>query len=508
MNPLLLRLAPVACLLLLSAEPAWWLVGTWHLPGYEGSGAWAALFALVLLCWSVASPVDQHAGAAQPGDQVTLWLWLCVSLLLRTGGAIAGINLLGALVLPLDLYLLARALRVGVRERPLAPLWLAAVGFFALPLEPLVQRIFGFPLQQLSAAASCELLGLGLPELLCDGVRLQLGARELLVDLPCSGARIASQLGLLGAALCALKRPRWPGALAFCLGALGVAVAANVLRITVIALGLVYQAHLPIDVLDPVAHEAIGLVALALAAVALLALAGWLRPALIAQTTASRAEIWMSRLGLRRGPGVALWYWVPLLAGALVLPWLGEDAGRGVLPTAQRLPAPSYLAGYLRQPQPLSTLEAAYFDRYGAQGSRAGYGPFGLYLMQTAAPLRHLHAPEICLRGLGHQVRFLGTRYTPVPASVYDVRASDERRYQVMVSYLSSDGRVVPSIAEAVWRWFTNPAQRWTMIQRVLPLSPAGTPISHADRFEVAVSRAFNLAPAVPAPLALPLESL
>lgn len=472
MPSLFLRIAPLACLLLLSVEPLRWLVGTWYLPGYEGSGVLACLLALALLLWSATSPRARTEPAPWLGLYPLLWL----SLSLRVLGTLAGVNLINALVLPLDVFVLGRWLQLGSRQRALSPAWLAVVFAFCLPLEPLAQRTIGFPLQQLSAAVSCQLLGLWTSALQCQGIQMVLGGRELLVDLPCSGARLATQLGLFYAVLAALRRPGlWP-ALGQIVWVLLLATGANALRIAVLALGAGGQ--FGVEVLASPWHELIGLLALVLAAGLLWLAVGSTHRKVSDPEHTVPAEI----------AAVSAMRWAPLLAGAALLPWLGDGLGSAPTARLQPLPVPSYLAGYARQDVPLSNLESGYFARYGASARRVSYGPYGLYLVRTRAPLRHLHAPEICLRGLGHKVRFLGTRYAPTPASIYESVAPDGQRYHVLVSYIGSDGQIVPSVAEAVWRWFAAPRSHWTMVQQVVPVHVPGA------TFEQAVARAFNLA--------------
>jgi exosortase/archaeosortase family protein len=477
MPSLLHRIAPCLCLLLLSVEPLWWLIGTWYLPGYEGTGALAFLLALVLLLWSASSPRLR----AEPVRWPTLYHLLWLSLSLRVLGTLAGVNLINALVLPLDVFVLGRWLQLGSRQRALSPLWLAVAFAFCLPLEPLAQRTFGYPLQQLSAAVSCQLLGLWTDALQCQGVRMVLNGRELLVDLPCSGARLATQLGLFYAVLAALRRPGMRRALGQSALVLVLAVGANALRIAVLAVGAGGESG--IDTMASPWHELIGLAALSGAAGVLWVLTGGAsRPAQAPELSgrwtmmAKRPTAWTAAR------------WAPLLAGAALLPSLGDGLGSAAPVGPQPLTAPSYLAGYAREDAPLSKLESAYFQRYGASARRASYGPYGLYMVRTRAPLRHLHAPEICLRGLGHKVRFLGTRYEPSPASIYESVAPDGQRYHVAVSYIASTGQVAPSIAEAVWRWFAAPRGHWTMVQQVVPAT------APAAIFEQAVARAFNLA--------------
>ncbi|MFP5305485.1 MAG: archaeosortase/exosortase family protein, partial [Gammaproteobacteria bacterium] len=83
-----------------------------------------------------------------------------------------------------------------------------------------------------------------------------LGGQDLLVDLPCSGARALMLVLTLYAGLCAVKRPTAVQAALGLVLALTGALAANTLRIVALALGLAYAPGL--DLVDGFAHEALG----------------------------------------------------------------------------------------------------------------------------------------------------------------------------------------------------------------------------------------------------------
>ena len=78
---------------------------------------------------------------------------------------------------------------------------------------------------------------------------------------------------------------------------------------------------------------------------------------------------------------------------------------------------PGHIDGYRSTPvQAARQRTQAYFIKYGGSAQKAFYGPHQLLMVRTSAPLRHLHAPDECLRGLGMKVEYLGMRYTPSPA--------------------------------------------------------------------------------------------
>jgi hypothetical protein len=151
---------------------------------------------------------------------------------------------------------------------------------------------------------------------------------------------------------------------------------------------------------------------------------------------------------------------------------------------------PMVAAGFLRESNALTTQEKNYFTRYGGGAERASFGPYGLLLVSTASPLRHLHDPTICLSGMGYEVRLLGTDHKST-STVYSAVLAAER-YLVRVSYFSDKGVSASSVSEVVWHWLRQPDSRWTMVQRIVPEHPAIDPVS-TGLWESAMRRAFNL---------------
>ena len=133
-------------LLLLAAHPLIWLVETWLDPAYDSYGLWVAILTGVLLLWSATSPV-QRVNAQQRRFGLGL---LGLTATLRLLGQWLGVNTLGAAALAVDVYAIGLLLNLDRRVRPLAPGWLAVLFAFALPIERILQRGFGFALQQLS----------------------------------------------------------------------------------------------------------------------------------------------------------------------------------------------------------------------------------------------------------------------------------------------------------------------------------------------------------------------
>ena len=151
---------------------------------------------------------------------------------------------------------------------------------------------------------------------------------------------------------------------------------------------------------------------------------------------------------------------------------------------------PSSIAGATAQHSALSAQELDYFTRYGGGAARASYGEHSLLLVRTSAPLRHLHAPDECLRGQGHRVRYLGQTHEPAPTALYRSVDSQGRRWRIAVTFVSDRGHATTSVGHAVWLWLGQRGTTWTMVQRISPwdADPAST-----DDWESHVARAFDL---------------
>jgi exosortase/archaeosortase family protein len=465
---------------LLAADPLRWLVATWTDATYNREGLYVALAVALLAAWSGASALRREV----PDARRALGL-LIAAAAVRAAGQLLRVNVLGALTLAVDVYALATLAGLAHRRRAVSPGWLAALFALSLPLERVLQRVLGYGLQQLSATGACSALGLLDLEVVCQGTRILLDGQDLLVDLPCSGARGLVLLLTLFCGACAVARPdalRAARGLALTLLS---AWAANVLRLVALALGLARG----VPVMEAPWHELTGLVALALGAAPVL---WWAR-------RANRAEAFDFALPIAARPlcDRDLRYrasrGLPLLfvAAALVivnLPARPVDVARAMAPPV----LPAALGQWTANPLPLSAAEQAYFTRYGGAAARASYGPHGLLLVSTSAPLRHLHAPDECLRNAGHDVRYVGVRRGALPSALYRSVDADGRRWRIAVSYVASDGAWATSVAEAVWRWLRGGrgAVTWTMVQRITPWDVAEPELADWDH---AVARALDL---------------
>ncbi|MBK8185089.1 MAG: exosortase T [Candidatus Competibacteraceae bacterium] len=472
-------LGPTALLLglvLLAIHPLLWLVGTWFDPAYDSYGLWMAALTFGLLLWSASSPLQTADSSRTSG-----WVLLLSTALARLLGQWLGINILGAAALAVDVYAVGLLLGLERRARPLSPGWLAVLFAFALPLERILQRGFGFVLQQLSAAGACAALKLGAAPVECQGIQLQWNQQIVLVDLPCSGTRGLLLLLLLYIVLAVLTRPSWGRAAVGALLALAAATLGNSLRIVALAAGLAHREALGgIDVFAEPWHGAIGLIALMLSALPLLA---WARGTVPAAPSAVAGSSAFQPFAIKPLAGLAF---LAACAGIIALPSRPIDVAHA-LPSPQ---LPDRIAVFPAQSGALTDKERLYFTRYGGGAARAAYGPYGLLIVATSAPLRHLHAPEECLTGVGHTVRYLGQTGSPIPSAIYQSIDPQGQVWRVAVTYVSERGEWTTHVAEAIWRWLQAPGVTWRMIERIAPWElPAGA----AETFDVAVWQALDL---------------
>ena len=478
---------------LLAADPLRWLLATWTDATYNPEGLWVALAVAALAAWSLLSARRRET----PDPNRALWL-LAAAAAVRAAGQLLRVNVLGAVTLAVDVYALATLAGLAQRRRAVSPGWLAALFALSLPLERVLQRAFGYGLQQLSASGACSALGAMDFAVVCEGTRILLDGQDLLVDLPCSGARGLVLLLTLYCGVCALVRPDPFRAMRGLALTLAAAWGANVLRIVALALGLARPHWLGgASVMEAPWHELIGLAALACGAAPIL---WWARRARRGETLELALPIAARplcdpKIGTHTNfaKNSVRPYLFPLLFLLAALAIVNLPARP--VDVARALPAPvlpGALGEWTSNPSPLSALEQAYFTRYGGAAARAAYGPHGLLLVSTSAPLRHLHAPDECLRASGHAVRYVGVRQGALPTAIYRSVDAEGRRWRVSVSYVASDGAWATSVAEAAWRWLhaTPAAQTWTMVQRIAPWD---LPEDEVAAWDAAVARALDL---------------
>lgn len=490
------RLAFAGAALLLAIDPLLWLAETWRDPSYGSDGVWVFAIIIGLFVWSVSS--RKQAGSKSHTDTaITL---LAISGAVRMAGQILAINTISALTLVIDVYALALLFGTASRIRAVSPFWLA-IGFaFSLPLERIVQRTAGYGLQRLAADGACAVLGTVFEDTICEGVRIVLNGQDVLVDLPCSGARAILLLALGFTVVAAICRPNLHQTLTGAMVVLAAALASNMVRITVLAIGIAHPDWFwGADVMAEPWHDLIGLTTLGLGTVPLIA---WGRT--IYQPRRARCRTFDIPLGsvpdrvrkegwwletqqrsamMTLPGGLAL-----LLAAVLItsLPRTPVDVARKEKP----ITLPLWIEGRAAEPIELSAQEKDYFTQFGGTAAKARYGNHTLMVIRTSSPLRHLHAPDECLRGLGFDVDYLGASFEPVPTAVYRATAPDGTAFRIDVSFVSERGTITTNVATAVWRWLHHGERIWTAVQRI---SPETVPESEHRAWGQAIAAALDL---------------
>ena len=493
------RIFLALALLILAIDPLRWLLVSWRDPSYDSAGAWVFLCCMGLC---VASLRTKRRMIVMKERKTAVGLLLATAALRAASEALA-IHVIGALALVVDVYALALLLGTKQRALPLAPFWLSVLFALSLPLERLLQRMGGYGLQQLSSGGACGLLQFFSDNVECRGVRILIEQADVLVDLPCSGTRGAVLLATLFAALMSWARPNFKN------GALGIALllvcafASNTLRITLLALGLAYPEQVGgLDVMAQPWHDLIGLFSLFLGALPLLMFARRVytrvRPV---HPVIAQLRHGYSRALLRDGWWLVMPASAPrgrrkavasfaFLACAIVItqiPGKPVDVSREL----PELHLPYAMDGFVGKAEKLTEKERVYFTRYGGQAQKKRYGANQLLVIRTTSPLRHLHAPDECLRGAGYAVEYGGVIYDPIPTALYKVTTPEGTAWRVAVTFTEGRGHYT-SVAEAVWHWMQNPGGVYTAVQRI---SPWDVEPQETRSFDNAVLAALDMTP-------------
>lgn len=420
--------------LALMVGPAAWLADSW---AHNPSGA------LVALAWGGLILASVFSGPA-PGDRRGAAAALSLGILVRIAARWAQIDSLGALVLVLDAYALARLLGVGRRPLALSPGWMAALFAFSLPVEAILGRLVGWPMRLAAAEATAALVGATR-----QGTRIIGDVVQLDVDLPCSGVQGLSLLCVAAIGLLAARRGP-PTAL---LLAVAGAFVANVVRLLLLMIGLGQGWPL----LAEPHHSAVGIVGLMLGAL----------PLLLA------ARRWPSRTPAPPPTGARPMR--PVVAGGLS--GLAVVAALAPLPTlgAAQPPAvglPASMGMWVGEPLPVEAGEARFFDRAGGEIEKRRYAAPGeaertVLLIRTAAPLR-MHDPTLCLTGDGWTLERIGVRGE---TALWRGVAPDGAAYLVTVDFRSTSGDAAGSVSEMLWRWSRRPDQGWIVVEQIVPWS-------------------------------------
>ena len=471
--------------IVLAVHPVMWLVRTWIDPAYQSEGGLIFALVVAMSIWSVSSP---RVSSLHRDRKLAISL-LCLTALVRLAGQLLAVRVIGALALVVDVYALGLLVGLNVRKRALSPGWLAVAFAFSLPLERIIQRIAGYGLQHLSAGSACYALKAGFGDVTCEGVRLLVYGKDVLVDLPCSGARGLLLLLLLFAVLTAVRRPSLLGVLSGFVLTLFSALFTNTIRIVVLALGIALPRYFGgIDVMAQPWHDLIGLACLLLGCLPLIVWARFIqhKDVLLPSANSGWNPDGNPTNGTRRSDWVGASVFAIGAVAITMLPGNPIDVGRTVRTTQ----VPSRLLGAIGDPQPLSEQERIYFTRYGGAATKTLYGEQALLVVSTSSPLRHLHGPEECLTGAGHEVHLVGADHTVIPTAVYRSEAPDGSVYRIGVTFVSNKGHLTTNVSEAVFRWLQDPSISWMMIERISPWSES---LSRSLAFDRAVAQAFDL---------------
>jgi len=482
-------LLSVAGVAVLGYEPALWLQETWAKSSFDSAGGHFTAIVVGLFAWSATSPVVEEA------PPVDLRTHLAAAVAFRCLGQLLVVPVLGALALVVVVYALARVLHLGRRRRAVSPRWLAVLFGLTLPVEYFAKRLFGYGLQKLATDASCRLLHIFYTDLQCAAVELTLLGERVFVDSPCSGARTLVLFFILFAALAALLQPSRRRAAAGAGLAVLAAFCVNCLRIALLAAGLAHRPWLGVDVMAQPWHMAVGLGCLPLGC-AVLGL--WARGVSRSRDETDAPD---ARRSVPR-PVVGVVAATAFL-GASVAASVAPHAPVDVAAPAPRIELPDRLAGELKQPRELRPVQRRQFEQFGGGAARADYGPQTLLVVETPAPLRHLHAPDEWLGDIGYTVERTGRLGGPLPGESYRATAHDRRTLRIQVTFLSSCGRVATSVPEAVWQWLANPQSTWRAIYRI---RPATTPPIQFAAFDRHLAGVLEL-PARPLEGARPLDA-
>lgn len=454
---------------LLALEPLGWLLNSWRDPAYGSHGVWVALtvVALLVYSWSSRLPHPPNTNSAR-----SMLLLLCAAIV-RLLSQVLDISILGALTLVVDVYVLASLAGLNLRARPVAPFWLAALFFMSLPLERIVQRLVGFPLQLLSTNGACFALEPFATSLVCHGTQITFDRSQIVVDLACAGTATLHVSFFVFALLAALRLPSLGQACFGLIVTLIAAYLANVLRIVVLTLGVADTGIVfGVDVMRAPWHNVIGMVTMAMSVIPI-----WMWAQRIDAVIVGSRHEFLDSSSLRQ-IGSSIYAAAMLLAVAVTVVLMPKAP----IDVAQRIPSPTlpaWLNGHFKQQSSLSAIERGYYTMYGGGASRAIYGDHTLLVVSTSSPLRHLHAPDECLRGTGHSVQYVGQLGGRFPTAIYRSVDPQGQAWRVAVSFVAEDGQHASSVGEVVWNWFRQPPKTWSLIERISPWSDDDTSARH-----------------------------
>lgn len=261
----------------------------------------------------------------------------------------------------------------------------------ALPVLPSLQFLLGYPMRLVSAVLTVALLKLEGLSIARQGTFVVLNGEMVQFDAPCSGVSMLWALVLLTLLVGLLLRFDVPR-LALATGAALVAsVIGNVLRVTSLL-------HLELGVFGAPSdglHEAVGLVAFAMAAAVLLAVVVRLRAPTIESAFNS---------GRPSERQVALPAFLAAVAVAAAVP-LVTAKGNAPAKAGDGFPGwPASYDGRPLSPLPLSAREEAFQRDFPGRIGRFSDGKREIVLRWVTDATRRLHPASDCFRGIGYAI--------------------------------------------------------------------------------------------------------
>lgn len=206
-----------------------WMVDAWMLPESNYShGFWVPLVIAYFL-WEIR---DGLAAVPKTRDSAGL-VWIAGALILHLGATLLDVHFLSGLsLIPLAWGLALYYFGPYVMRRCF---WPFVFIVFMVPL-PWIQSSLTIRFQYVSAAAAAHLLTFGGIETLRDGTILTMPNFKLFVEAPCSGLNTLFSLMFVGSVVAYLARGVWWRKALLLVSAIPIAIAANILRIVIIAL--------------------------------------------------------------------------------------------------------------------------------------------------------------------------------------------------------------------------------------------------------------------------------
>jgi len=161
-------------------------------------------------------------------------------------------------------------------------------------------------------------------------------------------------------------------------------------------------------------------------------------------------------------------------------------------------PLPSHLGAGIGLPVPLDPVEQRYYARHGGQAEKRLYRSADghsthVLRVRTNAPLRHLHDPADCLRGAGHAVTRYGVTPGQEPSVVFRSVDPEGRAWRIEAAFVSDRNERASGVSEVLWRWLSEPAVAWSLIERITPWSDCEIDAGRCRAFDAALFRALDL---------------